>query len=172
VARFGVADLDVRAATRIATDVVDTAEGIQQIAVAIGDVAQTVRADHHQPPSNLARGYRKPLADELRDMFDDETEGTEISREIGQGIAQLLTVRREARVKAAQDRAKDEENRRFLARLKEADDSPEALARKFAEIQRSSSMVRGASRTGSRCERTSPSVKPPSTAARSPSDAT
>lgn len=143
MARFGVAEFDERAATRIATDAVDAAAGIQQIAVAVGDVAATVRADHHVPPNDLARAYRKSLADGLRDLFDDDAQCAELLRIVGQDIARLLTARRESRVKAAQDRAKDEENRRFLVRLKEADDSPEALIERFAVLQRQQTDTQG-----------------------------
>lgn len=137
LAAYGVGAVDEEAMLGLSMDCIDTSEAVREVAVSTGDLAVTVRGDHHPAPNDLARRDRAQLADHLRDMFDVDSEGAGMLREIGQSIAQLLDARSKARLKAKSDAQMDAINRRLLARLAAEDDSPETLVRRFNEQQRS-----------------------------------
>ena len=133
--QHGVGDVGDASVLAMSADAVDTAVALQEIAVANGFAAASVAGDD-RPPSFLAEQFRRQVREDLTGAFDNNTEAAGMLRTIGQDLAKLVDIRSKARLKAKSDAAMDKLNRELLARLKEADDSPQALARRFAEQQR------------------------------------
>lgn len=141
LAGMGVGTMDEQALLALSLDAIDTAERIREVAIAEGDAAGAIASVDRKPVSLTASRFRDDLARQLRDGFDVDTEGSELLRSVGSALAELVQVRRDARVKARKAAEMDELNRNLLRRLKEENEP--SLEERFLAMQRQQMMGEG-----------------------------
>jgi hypothetical protein len=119
LAHFVGGTLDEEAMLRLSADAIDTADVVEEYAIAGSDAAAAVGSIDRPPATILAGQLRTDLSRDLKDSSVADDEGANMLREVGAGLAQVVKSRRAARIKGADDRKMDELNRNLLRRLKE-----------------------------------------------------
>ena len=120
LAQFSVGRLDEQAMLGLSMDALDTADVVEEYAIATGDAATAVGSVDSKPASLLAGELRTSLARDLKESSAWNDDGANLLRQAGAGLAEVVKVGRERRAKAKSDREMDQLNRDLLRRVKEA----------------------------------------------------
>ena len=114
----------------------DTADVVEEYAIAIGDASTAVASVDRKPASLLAGELRTSLARDLKESSAWNDDGANLLRQVGVVMAQVVKSRRERRAKTKSDAERAELNRNLQRRLREATaETPEELVARFNRLQ-------------------------------------
>jgi hypothetical protein len=120
LARFGVGALDDEKLLGLSMDALDTADVVEEFAVATGDAATAVGSVDRHPATLPPRSDADRALQGAEGIIRLNDNGANLLREVGAGLAQVVQAGRDRRAKAKSDREMDQLNRDLLRRVKEA----------------------------------------------------